>query len=183
MAPPLRKRTDAEALWDGVKHGDIQVVGTDHCAFTIQDKMAGLHDFTRCPGGAPGLEERLAVLYSEGVAKGRISVERFVECVSANPAKLFGLYPKKGALSPGSDADVVIFDPKAEYTLQTGQLHGPGDFSLYDGLRLTGRVDCVFLRGKKVAQDGEFTGERGMGMPLRPDGDMWKTSRISGRTS
>ena len=180
MAPPLRKRADVEALWDGVGSGDIQVVATDHCAFTIQDKMAGLHDFTRCPGGAPGLEERIGVLYSEGVAKGRISLERFVECVAANPARLFGLYPRKGVLAPGSDADVVIFDPTAEHVLHAGQLHGPSDFSLYDGMRLAGRVDCVFLRGKKVAQDGEFTGERGMGMPLRPNGGEQAVRHISG---
>ncbi|SBV96844.1 D-stereospecific phenylhydantoinase [uncultured delta proteobacterium] len=170
MSPPLRKREDIDALWDGIRNGEVQVVATDHCPFTIQDKMAGLHDFTRCPGGSPGIEERFALLYSEGVAKGRISLERFVACVAANPAKLFGLYPRKGALLPGSDADIVILDPKAGQTLQTGSLHGPSDFSLYEGMRLTGRIDAVFLRGKMIAANGAFTGERGMGTPLRPDG-------------
>lgn len=168
MAPPLRKPEDIGALWDGIGKGEIQVAATDHCPFTLRDKMAGLHNFTLCPGGAPGLEERFTVLYSEGVAKRRISLERFVEIVSTNPAKLFGLYPKKGELVPGSDADVVIFDPTAEYTLHTSQLHGPSDFSLYDGMRLTGRVERVFLRGKLVAENSAFTGARGMGLPLTP---------------
>jgi len=169
MAPPLRKREDVDALWEGVRNGEVDVVATDHCPFTVQDKMAGLHDFTRCPGGAPGLEERLAVLYSEGVAKGRISLERFVQCVAANPAKLFGIYPQKGTLAPGSDADIVILDPQAEFTLHAETLHGPSDYSLYDGMRLKGRVETVFLRGEKVAENGAFGGKRGMGNLLRPD--------------
>ena len=168
MAPPLRKREDIDALWEGIRNCEIAVAATDHCPFTVQDKMAGLHDFTRCPGGAPGLEERFAVLYSEGVAKGRIGIEQFVACVAANPARLFGIYPQKGTLAPGSDADIVILDPKAEYTLQAGQLHGPSDFSLYDGMRLKGRIETVFLRGEVVADRGAFTGKRGMGMLLRP---------------
>lgn len=169
MSPPLRKQRDLDALWEGLRDGDIQTVATDHCSFTVQDKMAGLHDFTRCPGGAPGIEERYAVLYSEGVAKGRISVERFVECVAVTPAKLFGLYPRKGSLSPGSDADVVILDPTAESTVRGGDLHGGSNFSLYDGMRLQGRIDRVFLRGRTIAENGKFTGERGMGALLHPD--------------
>lgn len=168
MSPPLRKQEDLDALWEGLRDGDIQVAATDHCAFSIQDKMAGLHDFTNCPGGAPGMWERFAVLYSEGVAKGRISVERFVECVSANPAKLFGLYPRKGSLLPGSDADIVILDPYAEYALQAEDLSGANCFSLYDGMRLQGRIDHVFLRGRIIAEHGKFAGERGQGTLLRP---------------
>ena len=176
MSPPLREREDRDALWEGIRNGEIQVVATDHCSFTIQDKMAGLHDFTRCPGGVPGLEERFVLFYSEGVAKGRISLERFVECVSANPAKLFGIYPRKGALLPGSDADIVIFDPTANQTLQAGILHGPSDFSLYDGMRLTGRVDSVFLRGEQIADGATFRGRRGMGTLLRPADGVWNPS-------
>lgn len=175
MSPPLRKREDVDALWRGLADGDIQVVATDHCAFTVQDKMAGLHDFIRCPGGAPGIEERFAVLYSEGVAKGRIGLERFVECVAGNPAKIFGLSPRKGSLLPGADADVVIVDPDADSVLRAGNLHGPGDYSLYDGLRLRGRVESVFLRGERVAHAGDFTGRRGAGALLRPE-----FSRMSG---
>ena len=115
------------------------------------------------------MEERLSVLYSEGVAKGRISAECFVACTAANPARLFGLYPRKGTLFPGSDADVVILDPKAEHTLHADRLHGPSDFSLYDGMRLRGRIDSVFLRGNKVAENGVFNGKRGVGTLLHPD--------------
>ena len=171
MSPPLRTAADVEALWGGIADGSIQAVATDHCSFTVAQKMRGLHDFTRCPGGAPGLEERLTVLFSEGVAKGRISVNRFVEVVSATPAELFGLWPRKGALAPGFDADAVIFDPGMEYILHSSDLHGPGDYSIYEDMSLTGRVESVFLRGKQVACRNEFTAERGCGQYLHRDRD------------
>ena len=167
MAPPLRARADVEALWEGVADGGIQTVATDHCSFTVSRKMRGLHDFTRCPGGIPGLEERLTVLYSEGVAKGRISVRRFVEAVSTAPARLFGLWSQKGSLAPGSDADAVIFNPGAEHVLTASELHGPGDYSAYEGLPLTGRVETVFLRGIQVADKNAFTAGRGCGRYLQ----------------
>lgn len=177
MSPPLRSAVDVEALWEGIADGYIQTVATDHCAFTLNQKMRGLHDFSRCPGGIPGLEERLALLFSEGVAKGRISLGRFVEIVSAAPAQLFGLWPRKGALAPGSDADVVIFDPRAEYVLRSTHLHGPGDYSAYDGMRLTGRVEAVFLRGNKVAYQGAFAAQRGCGRYLRRERGLWRAGK------
>lgn len=167
MSPPLRTAADVEALWEGVADGSIQTVATDHCSFTVAQKMRGLNNFTRCPGGAPGLEERLSVLFSEGVAKGRISANRFAEVVSTVPAKLFGLWPHKGALAPGFDADAVILDPKAEFTLHSSNLHGPGDYSVYEGMRLTGKIEAVFLRGKQIACRNQFTAERGCGHYLR----------------
>lgn len=166
MAPPLRGRADVEALWGGLADGSIQTVATDHCAFTLKDKMRGLHDFTRCPGGIPGLEERLCLLFSEGVAKGRISAGRFVELVSTAPARIFGLWPKKGSLAPGFDADAVIFDPREEYVLRPADLHGPGDYSAYEGLTLTGRVESVFLRGTQLADKGAFIAGSGQGRYL-----------------
>lgn len=166
MAPPLRSAEDIEALWGGIADGSIQTVATDHCSYTIAQKMRGLQDFTRCPGGIPGLEERLPVLFSEGVGKGRISFNRFVELFATAPAKLFGLWPRKGAFVPGSDADAVIFNPKAESILHSSDLHGPGDYSAYEGLPLTGRIESVFLRGVRVGHRGTCTAERGCGRYL-----------------
>ena len=173
MSPPLRAAADAEALWQGLAQGDIQTVATDHCSFALSRKMRGLHDFSRCPGGIPGLEERLAVLFSQGLAKGRISLSRFVEIVAAAPAKLFGLWPKKGALMPGSDADAVIVEPKAGYVLDAARLHGPGDYSAYEGMPLTGRVESVFLRGNKVACRNALDAQRGCGRYLRRERASW----------
>ena len=167
MSPPLRAQSDVDALWRGVQDGDIQTIATDHCSFTLADKQKGRGDFTRCPGGAPGLEERFAVIFSEGVMRGRISVRRFTELVSTAPARLFGLYPKKGALIPGADADLVILDPAARTVLRAENLHGPSDYSLYEGMPLQGRIDAVFLRGALVAEHNEFLGKRGAGQFLK----------------
>lgn len=163
MAPPLRGPEDVHALWAGLRDGDIQTVATDHCFFTLADKERGRGDFTRCPGGAPGLEERLSVLYSEGVAKGRISLERFVQVTAGTPAAIFGLHPRKGQLAPGADADVVLLDPTQRHTLSARDLHGPSDYSLYEGLELRGRIQSVYLRGKRVFHQGRYTGRCGDG--------------------
>ena len=167
MSPPLRTRKDTEALWEGVANGDIQTIATDHCSFTLADKAGGRGDFTLCPGGAPGMEERMTVLFSEGVMQGRISATRFVDLVSTTPARLFGLFPQKGDILPGSDADVVILDPEARYILQNNDLHGPSDYSLYEGMTLTGRIDAVYLRGVLMADQTGFLGKRGAGQLLR----------------
>lgn len=164
MSPPLRDAEDVEALWRGVADGAIDVIATDHCNLRFdRDKRRGLGDFTVCPGGAPGLEERLPVLYSEGVAKGRIDITTLVERLAAAPAKIFGLYPQKGLLLPGADADVVIIDPEAEQTLLQENLHGPADFSLYDGMKIKGRIKAVYLRGTLIAGNNAFLGRRGQG--------------------
>ncbi len=168
MSPPLRTERDVEALWQGVANGDIQTIATDHCNFSFaRDKQLGIGDFTACPGGAPGLEERLPVLFSEGVLKGRITLDRLVRAAAAAPAEIFGIYPQKGALLPGSDADVVIFDPMATGVLQASELHGPADYSLYEGMPLQGRIESVFLRGRRIANDNVFLGQRGEGHFLR----------------
>ena len=122
MAPPPRKKEDCAALWYGLETGAIDVVATDHCSFNFVDKLAlGRDDFSKCPGGIPGVETRLPLIFSEGVLKGRLSLNRFVELVSTAPARIMGLYPRKGTLAPGSDADVVIFDPKQEKTITPGK--------------------------------------------------------------
>ena len=168
MAPPLRAAADRDALWTGLADGTLNTVATDHCPFTFAgQKQLGAKDFTRCPSGAPGVEERLILLYSEGVAKGRISLPRLVQCACAEPARVAGLYPRKGALIPGADADIVILDPAATGTLSTRNLHGNADYTCYEGFPVTGAIERVLLRGKTVALNGRFTGSRGDGRYLR----------------
>lgn len=166
LSPPLRKQEDVDALWAGLRDGHIQTVATDHCSFSLAEKNRGLGDFTRCPGGAPGIEERVALLFSEGVGKGRISLERFVEVMSANPAKLMGLYPRKGALQPGADADIIMLDPQVDGILSASNLHGPWGYTLYEGVPVKGSVEMVFLRGTCVVHNGFFLGQRGDGSLL-----------------
>ncbi|MDD7267421.1 MAG: dihydropyrimidinase [Lachnospiraceae bacterium] len=163
MAPPLRSQEDQEALWQGLADGSIQVVATDHCPFMLAEKLDGAEDFTKAPGGAPGVEERGLLLYSEGVAGGRISLTRFVELMSTNAAKIFGMYPKKGTLLPGSDADLVIFDPQKKTVLSQETLHSVCDYTPYEGWQVEGGIKAVFARGKKIVEDGRFLGERGDG--------------------
>lgn len=166
MSPPLRTKEDIEALWRGLEQGDIQTVASDHCSFTLEDKKKGLHDFIACPGGAPGLEERFAVFFSAGVSSGRISPNTFVQAVSSSPAKLFGIYPNKGSLNPGTDADLVILDPTPQtgrYVLKARNLHGPSDYSAYEGLPIQGRIQAVFLRGIMAVENNIFLGERDQG--------------------
>ncbi len=168
MSPPLRTASDREALWKALENEEIDVVATDHCPFTFaSQKQRGADNFTLCPNGAPGVEERLSVMYSEGVGKGRLSLPRLVEVLSANPAKLFGLYPKKGTLSPGSDADLVIFDPEAERVLTKDGMHGAADYTCYEGMKLKGNIDLVMQRGKVLVKKGEFLGEKGAGHYLK----------------
>ena len=162
MSPPLRTRKDVDALWQGLAQGDIQVVATDHCSFTLADKLRGKGDFMACPGGAPGMEERMSVLYSEGVTKKRICLERFVQVTAENPARIFGL-PSKGILAEGMDADILVLDPQAHHSLDVGALHGPSDYSCYEGWPLSCAIDAVFLRGQCVAQGNRFTGRAGQG--------------------
>ena len=164
MSPPLRTVRDCEALWEGLARGDIQVVGTDHCPFNYhKEKQLGKDDFTKCPNGAPGVEERVPLLFSEGVLKNRISVNRFVETVCANPARIYGLYPQKGILQPGADGDLVILDPAAEWTITRDKMHSAVDYTAYEGMAVKGKIDLVMQRGRVVAENGAFTGERGAG--------------------
>ena len=167
MCPPLRTPADGEALWRGLA-ADIDAVATDHCPFFFEgQKMMGKDDFTRCPSGAPGIEERIPLLYSEGVAKKRITLRRFVDLCCANPARLFGLYPQKGVIAPGSDADMVIIDPEKRVTLTGKTLHANVDYTAYEGFEARGWPVCTVSRGEIIARNGEFTGMPGRGRFLK----------------
>jgi dihydropyrimidinase len=167
MCPPLRTPADQEALWQGLENG-IDTVATDHCPFFfVTQKMLGKDDFTKCPSGVPGVEERIPLLYSEGVAKKRISLRRFVDLCCTVPAKLFGLYPQKGMIAPGSDADIVIIDPEKRCVLNKAMLHSNVDYSAYEGFEVQGWPVCTISRGRVIARNGEFCGEAGWGRFLK----------------
>jgi dihydropyrimidinase len=164
LSPPLRRQENNEAMWRGIREGAIQVVATDHCPFTIEiDKQKGREDFSKCPNGLPGVEERLPLMFSEGVMKGRISINKMVEVCCTNPAKLFGMYPKKGTLMPGSDGDIVIIDPLMEVTLTKDLLHSNVDYTPYEGFKLKGYPVMTLSLGEIIVQDNEFIGQRGRG--------------------
>ncbi len=158
-APPLRKRSDQEALWKAIADGEIQTVSTDHCSFTTKQKELGKDDFRKIPGGMPGAEIRARVLYSEGVAKGRITKEKMCEVLSENPARLYGMYPCKGTLSVGSDADIVILDPDRKETVSAKTQVSKCDYAPLEGMELTGTIDEVYLRGTLTAKDGKIVCE------------------------
>jgi dihydropyrimidinase len=153
LAPPLRSAADGRALWGRLARGEIDTVATDHCSFTLAQKAVGLDDFRLIPNGLPGVEHRLVLLYSEGVAKGRLSLERFVDSCCTAPARLFGLRGK-GSLEPGSDGDVVVFDPRVEWVLSASNQHHRTDYTPYEGLAVKGRVESVFLRGRRLVDGG-----------------------------
>ncbi|MCC8181972.1 MAG: dihydropyrimidinase [Clostridiales bacterium] len=155
-SPPLRKKQDQAALWEALAKGEIDTVSTDHCSFTLAQKDAGRGDFSQIPGGMPGVEERVSLMYTYGVETGRLPLTELVRRLSANPAKLYGMYPRKGALLPGSDADVVIWDPDVETVIHRENRHSACDYAPYEGWRIRGRAETVMLRGEKVVEDGEL---------------------------
>lgn len=167
MSPPLRKPKDQEALWNGLKQGLVHVVATDHCPFCMSQKEMGKDDFSKIPNGAPGIENRMELLYSEGVEKGKITLNKFVEVNCTNPAKIFGLYPQKGALAVGSDADLVILDPRVEHTLSVKNQHMNCDYSSYEGWKVKGKVQTVLLRGTVAIENGKALIGKGFGKYLR----------------
>ena len=168
MAPPLRRQEDRDALWQALAEDELDTVATDHCPFTFaEQKQQGAKDFTKCPSGAPGVEERLSLLYSEGVAKGRITLPQLVRYACANPARVAGLYPRKGVIEAGADADLVILDPDREWTMSTKLMHGNADYTCYEGMKIKGAVERVLLRGETIVRNGRFTGKRGGGQYLR----------------
>jgi dihydropyrimidinase len=162
-SPPLRPEEHREILWDALADGTLQGLGSDHCAFTFEQKELGRDDFRLIPNGIPAAEERLPILYSEGVAAGRISLERFVDIVSTSPAKIMGLYPRKGTVAPGSDADLVLFDPGPEWTMTAATQHSGIDYSPFEGLPVKGKVDTVLLRGRTIVENGRYVGALGQG--------------------
>lgn len=148
MSPPLREKKDQTALWSGINQGLVQVVGTDHCPFMWEQKKMGENDFSKIPNGHPAIEHRVEFMYSEGVVKNKISLNKFVEVTSTNAAKIFGMYPRKGTIAIGSDADIVLFDPNKKHTISAKTHHMNCDYSGYEGWEVTGKTETVLLRGK-----------------------------------
>jgi len=178
-SPPLRDAADQEQLWKALQNGWLQVVGSDHCGLDYSgQKEMGRHDFTKIPNGLPGIEDRLAILYSEGVLKGRLSMERMVDVFATAPSKFYGMYPKKGTLLPGAEADLVIFDPDYRATISVKTSHQDVDYNIYEGFEQRGRPDKVFLRGQLVVSGGSFTGSKGQGryIPREPYGSAYQGS-------
>lgn len=167
MSPPLREKKDQTALWAGIDQGLIQVVATDHCPFNWEQKEMGKDDFSKIPNGHPAIEHRVELLYSEGVKKGRISLNKFVELTSTNAAKIFGMYPRKGNLGISADADIVVFDPNEEHVLSVETHHMNVDYSGYEGQKVSGKTKYVILRGKIAISDGEVKVEKGYGQFIR----------------
>ncbi len=150
MSPPLREKKDQTALWAGINQGLVQVVATDHCPFTWEQKQLGKTDFSKIPNGHPAIEHRMELLFSEGVQTGRITLNKFVEVSSTNAAKIFGMFPQKGTIGIGSDADLVIFNPNQEHVISADTHHMNTDYSAYEGWTVKGKVKAVLLRGKVV---------------------------------
>jgi len=170
MSPPLRSKDNQGQLWQALKKGTLSSVGSDHCSFNLAgQKELGRHDFSRIPNGAPGVENRFGLMYTFGVVGGRLSLQEFVSVTSSNAAKLFGLYPRKGVLSPGSDADVVVWDPTRHSTIRAATQQQNVDYNAYEGFEQIGAVQHVFLRGLKVIKDGVIQmGPTGIYLPRKP---------------
>jgi len=168
MSPPLRDRSNHPLLWQALVSGDLQVIATDHCPFNMKgQKDLGKKDFSLIPNGAPGIEHRLCLVYNEGVNKKRISVNRFVDLISTTPARLFGLYPEKGTVAVGSDADLVVFDPKERFTITQKTSHQNVDYTPYEGYKGKGFPRVVISRGKIVVKEGKFLGRPGQGRYIK----------------
>jgi len=160
ISPPLRTRADNQALWEALADGTISTVGTDHCPFAMSDKLMGKDDFRKIPNGAGGVEHRLQLLYTYGVAERRITINRLAELFAEAPAKLFGLYPGKGVLAPGSDADIVIWDPEGESKISASTHHQNCDINIFEGLSVTGAVRYVIAGGEIVINNGLMTKDK-----------------------
>ena len=168
LTPPLRSKGHQDELWKGLRRNDLQVVSTDHCAFRFGDqKTLGVNDFSKIPNGGPGIENRLSLLYTHGVASGLMDLNRMVELFSTNPARLFGLFPRKGTIAVGSDADIVVFDPDAETVISAQTHHMNVDYNLYEGMRVKGVPEVVIVNGRVLVEDGEYTGIAAGGRFLR----------------
>ena len=167
-SPPLRTADHQDELWTGLIKDDLQVVSTDHCPFDFHDqKQLGQGDFRKIPNGLPGVEDRLDLMHDGGVVGGRISKERWVEIVSAAPARLFGLEGRKGVVAPGADADLVVYDPNRRHTISASTHHMNVDYSCYEGREVIGGSDVVMSRGEVVVEDGEWKGTAGRGRFLK----------------
>lgn len=173
MSPPLRPRGNELRLWEGLANNALQIVSTDHCSFSMKPtdgkpgKELGRYDFSKIPNGAPGIETRVHLMYDGGVRTGRLTLNRLIDVIATTPARMFGLYPRKGTVAVGSDADLVIFDPKKKHVISAATHHMKVDYNPYEGREITGRVEQVFLRGKQIVTDAKFTGKAGGGTFLK----------------
>ncbi len=171
MTPPLREKWNQDELWRGLRFGDLQSVATDHCPFCFKDqKVLGIDDFSKIPNGAPGVENRMALVYNGGVHQGRISLNKFVELTSTAAAKTFGLFPRKGTIAVGSDADIVIFDPARKETISVNNPcthHMRVDYNTYEGIEVTGFPETVISRGRVIIDRCEYIGRKGDGQFLK----------------
>ena len=170
-SPPYREKSDQDALWQGVADNSLQIISTDHCPFFFEGgsegrpagKELGLGNFAKIPNGCPGIEDRMMVTYNAGVRGGKFSLSRWVELCCTNPAKLFGMYPQKGVIAPGSDADIVVWDPNATHVISAATQHQRTDYNLYEGMEVTGMPSVVLSRGRVLVENGEWKGEQGAG--------------------
>ena len=167
MSPPLREKKDQTALWSGLNQGLVQVVATDHCPFKWEQKLMGKDDFSKIPNGHPAIEHRVEMLFSEGVKKGKISLNKFVEATSTNAAKIFGMFPRKGTIAIGTDADLVVFDPNKKHTISVDTHHMNVDYSGYEGWELTGKTETVILRGQVAIENEKCLLEPGYGQFIK----------------
>jgi dihydropyrimidinase len=167
MSPPLREKKDQKTLWAGINQGLVNVVATDHCPFMWKQKLMGAEDFSKIPNGHPAIENRMELLYSEGVHKKKISLNKYVEVACTNPAKIFGMFPRKGTIAIGSDADIVIFDPEKKHILSASTHHMNVDYSAYEGWEINGKVKTVLLRGKIAVDNDECLVPKGYGQFIK----------------
>ncbi len=167
MSPPFRPKEHQEALWRGLQSGNLQTTATDHCCFCYDQKAMGRDDFTQIPNGAGGVEDRLAVLWTHGVGTGRLTPEEFVAATSANAAKIFNIYPRKGCIDEGADADIVVWDPAATKTISAKTHHQNVDFNIFEGMKVAGLASHTISQGKVVYADGELRVERGAGRYIK----------------
>ncbi len=163
MSPPLREKKDQATLWAGINQGLVQVVATDHCPFTWEQKLIGKDDFSKIPNGHPAIEHRMELLFSEGVNTGKISLNKYVEVTSTNAAKIFGMFPQKGTIGVGADADILLLDPKEKHTVSFKTHHMNTNYSGYEGWELTGKIKTVLLRGQVAIDKGDCLVEKGYG--------------------
>lgn len=167
MSPPLRHERNQQALWTALEAGMIDTVGTDHCPFDTEQKLLGTKAFTQIPNGIPGIEDRVNLMYTYGVKRGRLNLERFVDALSTRAAKLFGLFPRKGTIAVGSDADIVVYDPEYRGTISAAKQYTNNDYNGFEGWPIEGRPSVVTVRGKIQVRDGKFVGDPSLGRMLK----------------
>jgi dihydropyrimidinase len=168
MSPPLRDRKEHDYLWRQLAGGNLQTLMTDHCSFRMADQKAlGRDNFAKIPNGAPGIETRVPLIFSEGVGKGRISLQTMVQTMCTNPARMYGMYPQKGCLAVGSDADIVLIDPKKRVTLSAATLNQQTDYCPFEGLAVKGYPVLTISRGEVIAENGRYVGAKARGKYIR----------------